>query len=116
MVRIKRGAVAKRRRRKVLKRNKGFQAPYRSLFRVANQRYVRTKIFSYRDRKRRKRLFRSLWNHRFNSAVRLYGLSLSQSIHLCRKLRIKLNRKIISQLAIYDPEAFFSSLRSNFIL
>lgn len=106
MIRIKRGAIAKKRRKKILKMNRGFQASSRSLFRVANQKYIRAKISSYRDRKKRKRVFRSLWTHRINSALRLYGLSFNQLITLCRKLKIKLNRKVISQLAIYDPDAF----------
>ena len=112
MIRIKRGAVAKKRRKKIFKMNRGFQASSRSLFRVANQKYVKTKTSSYRDRKRRKRIFRSLWIHRINSALRLYGLSFNQFINLCRKLKIKLNRKVISQLAIYDPDAFFQELKS----
>lgn len=115
MIRIKRGAVAKKRRRKIFKINKGFKASSRSLFRVANQKYVKTKISSYRDRKKRKRLFRNLWIHRINSALRLYGLSFNQFINLCRKSKIQLNRKIIAQLVIYDPDSFFYELKSYLI-
>lgn len=115
MIRIKRGAVAKQRRKKIFKVNKGFDASSRSLFRIANQKYVKTKISSYRDRKKRKRLFRNLWIHRINSALRLYGLSFNQFIHLCRKSKIQLNRKIIAQLIIYDPASFFYELKSYLI-
>ena len=115
MIRIKRGAIAKNRRKKILNRNKGFQSSSSSLFRIANQKYIKTKISSYRDRKKRKRLFRNLWVQRINSALRLYGLSFNQFIHLCRKSKIQLNRKIISQLVIYDPDSFFNELNSYLI-
>ena len=115
MIRVKRGKVAKNRRKKIVKMNKGFGASSRSLFRIANQKYVKAKISSYRDRRRCKRLFRNLWIHRMNSALRLYGLSFNQFIYLCRKSKILLNRKMISQLVIYDPESFFYELKSYLI-
>ena len=101
--------------RKILKMNKGFESSSRSLFRVANQKYVKTKTSSYRDRKKRKRLFRNLWIHRINSALRLHGFSFNQFIHLCRKSKIQLNRKIIAQLVIYDPDSFFYELKSYLV-
>ena len=115
MIRIKRGKVAKNRRKKIIKMNKGFGMSSRSLFRIANQKYVKAKVSSYRNRKKCKRLFRSLWIHRVNSAIRLYGLSFNQFIHLCRKLKIQLNRKMISQLVIYDPDSFFYELKPYLI-
>ena len=115
MVRVKRGAIAKYRRRKILKMNKGFESYSNSLFRIANQKYVKAKTSSYRGRKKNKRLFRNLWIHRVNSALRLYGLSFNQFIYLCRKSKIQLNRKIISQLVIYDPDSFFYELKSYLI-
>ena len=115
MVRVKRGAVAKQRRKKILKINKGFEASSRLLFRVANQKYIKAKTSSYRDRKKRKRLFRILWIHRINAALRLYGLSFNQFIHLCRKSKIQLNRKTLAQLVIYDPDSFFYELKSYLI-
>ena len=111
MIRVKRGKVAKNRRKKIIKMNKGFGASSRSLFRIANQKYVKARTSSYRGRKKCKRLFRNLWVHRINSALRLYGLSFNQFIHLCRKSKIQLNRKMISQLVIYDPDAFFYELK-----
>ena len=112
MIRVKRGFVATNRRKKILKLNKGANFSARSLFRVANQKYLNTKSSSYKDRKKRKRFFRSLWIHRVNSTIRANGyLSFSQFFHQCRKNKIQLNRKIISQLAIYDPESFFSELK-----
>ena len=115
MIRAKRGKVAKSRRKKIIKMNKGFGASSRSLFRIANQKYIKSKTLSYRDRKKCKRLFRNLWIHRINSALRLYGLSFNQFIHLCRKSKIQLNRKMISQLVIYDPDSFFYELKSYLI-
>ena len=115
MIRVKRGKVAKKRRKKVIKMNKGFGPSSRSLFRIANQKYVKARISSYGDRKKCKRLFRNLWIHRINSALRLYGLSFNQFIHLCRKSKIQLNRKVVSQLVIYDPDSFFYELKSYLI-
>ena len=115
MVRVKRGAVAKNRRKNVLKMNKGFGSSSRSLFRIANQKYVKAKTLSYSSRKKRKRLFRNLWIHRINSGLRLYGLSFNQFNNLRRRLRIQLNRKILSQLIIYDPDSFFYELKSYLV-
>ena len=115
MIRVKRGAISKYRRKKIIKMNKGFGTSSRLLFRIANQKYVKAKTSSYRDRRKCKSLFRNLWIHRVNSALRLYGLSFNQFIHLCRKSKILLNRKIISQLIIYDPDSFFYELRSYLI-
>ena len=112
MTRIKRGSSSKKRKIKILRINRGFQTSARKLFRIAKQKQIRTKTASYKDRKRRKRLFRNLWVHRINSAVRLYGLNFNQFIHLCKKTKIQLNRKIISQLIIYDPESFLYELKS----
>ena len=115
MIRVKRGSISKYRRKKIIKINKGFGTKSRSLFRIANQKYIKTKISSYRDRRKCKRLFRNLWVRRVNSGLRLYGLSFNQFIYLCRKSEIQLNRKIISQLVIYDPDSFFYELKSYLI-
>ena len=115
MVRTKRGAVAKRRRNKILKANHGLKSSSRVLFRIANQKYIKAKTLSYRNRKKRKRLFRSLWSHRINAALRLYGLSFNKFIYLCKKSKMQMNRKVVSQLVIYDPESFFHYLESYII-
>ena len=115
MIRIKRGTVSRYRRKKIIKLNKSFGASSRSLFRTANQKYIKAKISSYRDRRKCKRLFRNLWIQRINSALRLYGLSFNQFVYLYRKSKIQLNRKIISQLVIYDPDSFFYELKSYLI-
>ena len=110
MIRIKRGFTARKRRKKNLKMNRGFQASSKTLFRIASQKHLKAKISAYRNRKRRKIFFRDLWIHRINSAARSYGLSFNQFINFFKKSKIQLNRKILSQLIIYDPEAFFINL------
>lgn len=107
MIRIKRGYIARRRRKKILKINHSFQSSSKKAFKAANQKYLKAKTSAYRDRKTRKRLFRNLWTHRINSATRSYGLSFNQFIHYCKKSNILLNRKIISQLIIHDSNSFF---------
>ena len=74
----------------------------------------RTKISAYHHRKKRKTLFRNLWIHRINGATRLYGLSFNQFINFCKLSKIQLNRKILSQLILHDPESFFKELVLNF--
>lgn len=113
MIRIKRGFIARRRRKKILKVNRGYQASSKNSFRIANQKYLKAKTSAYRDRKRRKILFRNLWINRVNSAVRAYGLSFNQFIGRCKKSKILLNRKIISQLIIHDSISFFNEFGLN---
>lgn len=113
MIRIKRGFTARKRRKKILKMNRGFQTSSKNLFRIANQKHVKSKVSASRDRKKRKILFRHLWIHRINAATRLYGLSFNQFIKVCKQSKIQLNRKILSQLMIYDPESFFTEFKSS---
>ena len=105
MIRIKRSFLARKRKRKIFKMNRGVSS--RRLFRIANQKTIKAKLSAYHNRKNRKRLFRNLWTHRINAATRLDGLNFNQLINLCRHSEIQLNRKILSQLIIHDPESFF---------
>ena len=114
MVRIKRGSIAKKRRKKILKMNKGFRASSSTLFRIANQKNLKSLTSAYKNRKSYKKIIRQLWIQRINSAVRLCGISFNQFINLCKKLKIKLNKKIISQLIIYDPSVFFKEFQPYF--
>ena len=100
MVRIRRGNVARKRRKKILKLTRGFQGAHSKLFRTANQQLMKGLKYSYRDRKRRKRLFRKLWIIRINAIVRAYGTNYSRFIAHLKKLQIGLNRKMLSQMAI----------------
>ena len=106
MTRVKRGNVARKRRKKILKLAKGFRGSHSKLFRTANQQVMKALRNAYRDRRKKKRDFRRLWITRINAAARLHGISYSQLINKLAKSNINLNRKMLAQLAIQDPEAF----------
>jgi large subunit ribosomal protein L20 len=108
MTRVKRGNVARKRRKKILKLAKGFRGSHSKLFRTANQQVMKALRSAYRDRKRRKRDFRRLWIVRINAAARANGMSYSQLIGCLKKAGIQLNRKMLAQLAIQDPAGFAS--------
>lgn len=106
MTRVKRGNVSRKRHKKILKLNKGFRGAASIQFRTANQQSMKALRYSYRNRRQKKRDFRRLWIGRLNAAVRRYGLCYSEFIHYLKIRNIKLNRKILSQLSICDPQAF----------
>lgn len=112
MTRVKRGFVAKRRRKKILDRTEGFVGSSSTLFRTANQRYIKALTYATRDRKQRKREFRSLWITRINAAVNGQGMNYSSFISSCKENKVLLNRKILSQLAIRDSDAFNEFIES----
>jgi len=106
MVRVKRGNVARKRRNKILRLARGFRGSNGTLFRTANQRVMKALCNAYRDRRRRKRDFRRLWIARVNAAARINGLSYSRLMGGLRKADVRLNRKMLAQLAILHPVAF----------
>lgn len=106
MPRAKRGFKARRRRNKILKLARGYRGGQSKLFRTAVERVNRALQFAYRDRKVKKRDFRSLWIVRINAATKQYGLSYSRFIHGLKELNIDLNRKVLSEMAIHEPKAF----------
>lgn len=106
MPRVKRGNVARKHRKKILKLAKGFRGSHSKLYRTANQQVMKALRNSYRDRRKRKRDFRRLWITRINAAARLHGMSYSQLIGQMKKANIELNRKMLAQLAVLDPECF----------
>lgn len=106
MTRVKRGNVARNRRKKILKMAKGFRGSHSKLFRTANQQVMKALRNSYRDRRNRKRDFRRLWIARINAASRMHGMSYSQLIGNLKKANVQLNRKMLSQMAILDPASF----------
>ncbi|KAM3090034.1 50S ribosomal protein L20 [Phormidesmis sp. 146-35] len=106
MTRVKRGNVARKRRKKILKLAKGFRGSHGSLFRTANQQVMKALRNAYRDRRKRKRDFRRLWITRINAAARMHGLSYSQLIGKLKKAEVEINRKMLAQLAVLDPEGF----------
>ena len=108
MVRVKRGNVARKRRKKVLAIASGYRGAHSVLFRVANQQVMKALRYSYIGRKQKKRIFRRIWISRINAASRLNGISYSQAIHKLKKSNIDLNRKMLSQIAILDTSTFKS--------
>ena len=106
MTRVKRGFVARKRRKKVLKLAEGFRGASSVLFRTAKQQTMKALRYSYRDRKQRKRQFRSLWITRINAQTKANGLTYSIFMGLLKDNNIILNRKILSQLAIKDNTVF----------
>ena len=106
MPRVKRGVRAHARHKKVLKLAKGYRGGRRRLYRSAREGVDRALCFAYRDRKVRKREFRNLWIARINAAVRPLGLSYSRFISCLNKADIRLDRKVLADLAVYAPEDF----------
>jgi large subunit ribosomal protein L20 len=106
MPRVKRGNVARKRRKKILKLAKGFRGSHSKLFRTANQQVMKALRNAYRDRRKRKRDFRRLWITRINAASRQHGLSYSQLTGKLKKANVGLNRKMLAQLAMLDPQTF----------
>jgi large subunit ribosomal protein L20 len=106
MARVKRGNVARKRRKKILKLAKGFRGSHSRLFRIANQQVMKALRNAYRDRRKRKRDFRRLWITRINAAARAHGMSYSQLIGKLKKANVEINRKMLAQLAVLDPDGF----------
>ena len=106
MTRIKRGVAAQKRRKKVIKSAKGFLGARSKKFRAAKEALMKAGTYAYRDRKVKKRTMRRLWQTRLNAAVRKYNLSYSKFIHLCKEAKVELDRKILSEIAIKNPEVF----------
>jgi large subunit ribosomal protein L20 len=105
-MRIKRGFKARRRRKKVLKLAKGYRGGRSKLFRTAADAVDKALMYAYRDRRQRKRDFRSLWIARINAAARLNNLSYSKFIHGLKLAKVDLDRKVLADLAISDPAGF----------
>lgn len=106
MVRVKRGKVGHRRHKKVLDAAKGFRGSRSKTFRAAKETLLRAGAYAYRDRRKKKRDFRKLWIIRINAAARNSGMTYSRFMDGLNKAGVKLNRKMISELAIAQPAAF----------
>ena len=106
MARVKRGNVARKRRNKILSLAKGFRGGNKNLFRTANQRVMKALCNAYRDRRRRKRDFRRLWISRINAAARINGTTYSKLLNNLKNADIKINRKMLAQLALHEPKCF----------
>jgi large subunit ribosomal protein L20 len=106
MSRVKRGVTKRRRHKKILDRAEGYWGARSKLVRRARETVERAWKYAYRDRKQRKREFRSLWIARINAAAREHGLSYSRLVHGLAKAGVELDRKNLADLAVADPKAF----------
>lgn len=112
MARVKRGNVLQKRHKKILKYAKGFRGSKSRLFIAANQALMIAWKNAYRDRRKKKRDFRSLWITRINAACRLNGMSYSRFISALSKSGINLNRKMLAEMAVSDAAAFSALVQS----
>ena len=106
MARVKNGPHGRRRHKKILKLTKGQYGSKSKLFRRANEAMLKSLWYSYRDRRNRRRDLRRLWIARINAAARLNGVTYSKLIHALKKANIEINRKMLADMAVRDPEAF----------
>lgn len=106
MVRVKRGKLKKKRKKKIIKQTKGYKWSRKSRYKLAKQALFKALSYQFKDRKRKKREARKLWQIKINAFVRKYGLSYSKFLNLLKRKKIKLNRKILADLTIKNPEVF----------
>jgi len=106
MARVKRGVIAGRRHKKILKKAKGYYNARRKVFRAAKQAVIKAGQYAYRGRREKKREFRALWITRINAAARLCGMSYSTLIDGLNKAELAIDRKVLADLAVHDMPAF----------
>lgn len=106
MSRVKRGVTAHARHRKVITNAKGYRGRRKNTFRIANQAVEKAGQYAYRDRRARKRNFRSLWIQRINAAAREAGLTYARFINGLDRAGIEVDRKVLADIAVHEPEAF----------
>jgi len=113
MPRVKRGVTARANHKKVLAKAKGFRGRRKNVFRAANQAVVKAGQYAYRDRRVRKREFRGLWIIRINAACRMNGTRYSDFIHALALKNITVDRKVLAEIAVHDPEGFARIVRQT---
>ena len=106
MPRVKRGVTARAKHKKVISQAKGYRGRSKNVFRVATQAVTRAGQYEYRDRRQRKRQFRRLWITRISAAAKMNGINYSRFINGLLKAEIKLDRKVLADIAVHDPAAF----------
>ncbi len=106
MTRVKRSVHAKKKRRSTLERAKGFRGEANSNYKRAKEAVMKADAYAYRDRRNRKRDFRKLWITRINAAARQEGMTYGQLIHGLKLAEIELDRKVLADIAVRDPETF----------
>ncbi|WP_149453976.1 50S ribosomal protein L20 [Pasteuria penetrans] len=112
MARVKIGNLARKRRKKILRLAKGYYGARSRSFKAAKQQVMKSLVYAYRDRRRRKRDFRRLWIMRINAAVRQQGLPYGQFMHGLRKAGVTMNRKMLADIAVRDGKAFAELVRA----
>jgi large subunit ribosomal protein L20 len=106
MTRIKRGIMTKKRHKNLLEKAKGYRWGRSNLFRKAKEAVIKAGVYAHRDRRAKKRSFRALWIIRLNNALRLCNSTYREFIDLTKKKNIALDRKVLSQMAVENPETF----------
>lgn len=112
MARVKGGVTSRKRHKKILKLSKGYFGAKSKNFRIAKQQVMKSLSYAYTDRKTKKRNFRQLWIARINAAARINGVTYSKFISGLRKNGIDLNRKVLADMAVNDPQGFASLVSS----
>jgi large subunit ribosomal protein L20 len=112
-MRVKRGVAAHKRHNKIRKATKGFTKSNRSSVKRGKQAVTKSLVYAYRDRRNKKRTFRQLWNARINAAARLHGTTYSLLIAGLKTAQINLDRKILAELAVNEPQAFKAVLDAS---
>jgi large subunit ribosomal protein L20 len=105
-MRVKRSVHARKKRREVLDRTKGYRGEANHNYKRAKEALIKAETYAYRDRRNRKRDFRRLWITRINAAARLNGMSYSQLMHGLKLAGVELDRKVLADIAVRDPETF----------
>ncbi|MFW5432192.1 MAG: 50S ribosomal protein L20 [Methylophilaceae bacterium] len=106
MPRVRRGVVARARHKKVLKAAKGYRGRRKNVYRVAKQAVMKAGQYAYRDRRQKKRQFRTLWIARINAGARECGLTYSRFMNGLKKSSVEVDRKVLADLAVFDKDAF----------
>jgi len=112
MTRVKRGVSASKRRKNLIKDAKGYRWKRKSHYRTAKQAIIKAGVYAHRDRRAKKRIFRSLWIVRLNIACRELGLKYSQLINILTSKNIAIDRKVLSQIAVENPQVFKKFIES----
>ena len=112
MTRARTGVVSKKSHKKILSQAKGYYGARRKVFRVAKQAVIKAGQYAYRDRRQKKRQFRSLWIAKINAAARLNNLSYSKFMHYLHKSELEIDRKVLADIAANSPERFSSIVKT----
>ena len=106
MSRVRTGAARHRRKVRLLREAKGYRGARSKLYKTAKQAVIKAGQYAYRDRRQRKRQFRALWITRINAAARMHGLSYSRLINGMNRAEMEIDRKVLADIAVHDPDAF----------